>query len=117
VLDDVRDAVEDWPKMREAAQRLAAELDEPPVGVDRRQVQEAKGLRGWGEGTSPSWATASRSSPLTSLARGTPSPARCCARCPARGWASSATTSGCRRGGSAGCRCGARGGPAGGGAG
>src|SRR5215218_4158725 len=47
VLDDVRDAVEDWPKMRATAQRLATELDEPPTGVDRLQVEEAQRLLRW----------------------------------------------------------------------
>jgi glutamate dehydrogenase len=47
VLDDVRNAVEDWPRMRAAARQLATELDEPPVGVDRQQVEEAQRLLRW----------------------------------------------------------------------
>ncbi|KQX65644.1 NAD-glutamate dehydrogenase [Angustibacter sp. Root456] len=48
VLEDVRDAVEDWPKMRDAAQRLAAELaDTPPAGVDSAEVAEARRLLSW----------------------------------------------------------------------
>ncbi|GAB3593344.1 NAD-glutamate dehydrogenase [Angustibacter peucedani] len=48
VLDDVRDAVEDWPKMRETATRLAAELGEqPPAGVPAEEVAEARRLLSW----------------------------------------------------------------------
>src|SRR4051794_34487188 len=48
VLDDVRDAVEDWPKMRQAATRLADELaDQPPPGVDEDEVKEARRLLSW----------------------------------------------------------------------
>ncbi len=48
VLEDVREAVEDWPKMRERAERLAEDLDQhPPVGVDADEVLEARRLLQW----------------------------------------------------------------------
>ncbi|MEU3949210.1 NAD-glutamate dehydrogenase [Streptomyces sp. NPDC029526] len=49
VLSDVREAVEDWGKMREAATRLAGELpDEPmPRDVAEQQVDEARELLRW----------------------------------------------------------------------
>ncbi|CAL9519740.1 NAD-glutamate dehydrogenase [Streptomyces sp. enrichment culture] len=49
VLSDVREAVEDWGKMREAATRLAGALpDEPlPKDVAEQQVDEARELLRW----------------------------------------------------------------------
>ncbi|WP_426566046.1 NAD-glutamate dehydrogenase [Angustibacter sp. McL0619] len=48
VLDDVRDAVEDWSKMRATAVRLAGELVEsPPQGLDPDEVHEAQRLLTW----------------------------------------------------------------------
>ncbi|WP_432058582.1 NAD-glutamate dehydrogenase [Streptomyces sp. bgisy022] len=49
VLSDVREAVEDWGKMREAATRLAGALpDEPmPRDVAEQQVDEARELLRW----------------------------------------------------------------------
>ncbi|GAA4357822.1 NAD-glutamate dehydrogenase [Angustibacter luteus] len=48
VLDDVRDAVEDWQKMRETAVRLADELEQgPPKGLDADEVKEARRLLTW----------------------------------------------------------------------
>src|SRR5919106_1836117 len=47
VLGDVRAAVEDWPRMRERAHELIAELDEQPSPVDRSEVDEAKALLAW----------------------------------------------------------------------
>src|SRR5512132_3482139 len=40
VLGEVRAAVEDWPRMRERAHELVAELDEHPPPVDRGAVEE-----------------------------------------------------------------------------
>jgi glutamate dehydrogenase len=48
VLEDVRVTVEDWPKMRAAAQQIAAELREtPPPGVDAEEVAEGCELLEW----------------------------------------------------------------------
>ncbi len=48
VLRDVREAVEDWPKMRDTAVRIADELAErPPVGVPEQEVTEATELLRW----------------------------------------------------------------------
>ena len=47
VLDEVRAASEDWPKMRERAHALIAELDESPPPVDPREVEETKALLAW----------------------------------------------------------------------
>ena len=48
VLRDVREAVEDWPKMRDTAVRIADELAErPPVGVPEQEVSEATELLRW----------------------------------------------------------------------
>ncbi|MFP5335552.1 MAG: NAD-glutamate dehydrogenase [Actinomycetes bacterium] len=47
VLHDVRAAVEDWPKMRESARRIAAELEQhPPVGLED-EASEARRLLQW----------------------------------------------------------------------
>ncbi len=49
VLSDVREAVEDWGKMREAATRLAGNLPDEPVpdDVPEEQVDEARELLRW----------------------------------------------------------------------
>ena len=48
VLRDVREAVEDWPKMRDRALRLAQELGEaPPVGLPADEVAEGQELLTW----------------------------------------------------------------------
>jgi glutamate dehydrogenase len=48
VLDDVRVTVEDWPKMRAAAERIAAELQEaPPLGLPAEEVAEGAELLHW----------------------------------------------------------------------
>ncbi len=48
VLRDVREAVEDWPKMQARADQIAAEVDDdPPVGLDLLEVQEATELLRW----------------------------------------------------------------------
>jgi glutamate dehydrogenase len=48
VLRDVREAIEDWTKMRERAERIAVELgEEPPDGVPEVEVAEAQELLGW----------------------------------------------------------------------
>ncbi len=48
VLDDVRVTVEDWPKMRASALRIAAELREtPPAGLTAEDVDEGVELLHW----------------------------------------------------------------------
>ncbi|MEO3978144.1 NAD-glutamate dehydrogenase [Streptomyces sp. CAU 1734] len=49
VLSDVREAVEDWEKMREAALRIADELPKEPVAADLpgQEVEEARELLRW----------------------------------------------------------------------
>ena len=48
VLSNVRDAVEDWPKMRDTCSQLAEELAEhPPTGIDAREVEQARQLLEW----------------------------------------------------------------------
>ncbi|MGZ4637985.1 MAG: NAD-glutamate dehydrogenase, partial [Actinomycetes bacterium] len=48
VLRDVREAVEDWPKMRAVALRIADEITAaPPVGLPRQEVSEATELLRW----------------------------------------------------------------------
>ncbi|CAM5684140.1 NAD-glutamate dehydrogenase [Streptomyces griseomycini] len=49
ILSDVREAVEDWGKMRQAATRLAEELPDEPVPGDlpAPQVEEARELLRW----------------------------------------------------------------------
>ena len=48
VLSDVRDTVEDWPKMKAECDRIAAELAaEPPAGVSAEEVANAHGLLEW----------------------------------------------------------------------
>ncbi|MFD4529780.1 NAD-glutamate dehydrogenase [Streptomyces sp. NPDC058470] len=49
VLSDVRETVEDWEKMRDAALRIAEELPKEPTADDLRdqEVEEARGLLRW----------------------------------------------------------------------
>ncbi|HEX7187999.1 MAG TPA: NAD-glutamate dehydrogenase, partial [Actinomycetes bacterium] len=48
VLRDVREAVEDWPKMQSIALRLADEItDAPPAGLPAQEVTEACDLLRW----------------------------------------------------------------------
>jgi glutamate dehydrogenase len=48
ILRDVREAIEDWPKMRNACVRIAEELEsEPPSGVPPAEVAEAEELLRW----------------------------------------------------------------------
>jgi glutamate dehydrogenase len=48
VLRDVREAVEDWPKMRSRAEQVADEISTaPPAGVDTREVEETTELLRW----------------------------------------------------------------------
>ena len=61
VLSDVREAVEDWPKMARACQQIAADLEtDPPLGsIPRRSRTPGACCRGWRMAISPSLATAS----------------------------------------------------------
>jgi glutamate dehydrogenase len=48
VLEDVRVAVEDWPKMKERARQIAAELAaSPPAGLPEEEVAEGRALLEW----------------------------------------------------------------------
>jgi glutamate dehydrogenase len=48
VLEDVRVAVEDWPKMKQRAVELATALEaSPPLGLPADEVEEARALLGW----------------------------------------------------------------------
>ncbi|MDU0312626.1 NAD-glutamate dehydrogenase [Phycicoccus sp. M110.8] len=48
VLGNVREAVEDWPKMRAACRQVAADLDtEPPHGIPDEEVGQARQLLDW----------------------------------------------------------------------
>ena len=48
VLANVREAVEDWPKMKATCGRVAADLaTEPPHGIPAEEVAQAKGLLEW----------------------------------------------------------------------
>src|ERR671938_902511 len=48
VLDDVRVAVEDWPKMKRRATEIAEELAEaPPPGLGEDEAEEGRALLGW----------------------------------------------------------------------
>ncbi|MGW2381084.1 NAD-glutamate dehydrogenase [Streptomyces sp. NPDC001658] len=49
VLSDVREAVEDWDKMRDAAMRMADELPKEPIASDLREqeIEEARELLRW----------------------------------------------------------------------
>ncbi|MCX3063336.1 NAD-glutamate dehydrogenase [Streptomyces beihaiensis] len=49
VLSDVREAVEDWEKMREAALRIADELPNEPTAADlsEQEIEEARELLRW----------------------------------------------------------------------
>ncbi|CAM5412013.1 hypothetical protein SGLAM104S_06680 [Streptomyces glaucescens] len=78
VLSDVREAVEDWGKMREAAVRLADGLVQepaPPTCSDRTSRRPASCCAGWPTTTSPSSATASTSCATTTPWPPSPAPA------------------------------------------
>ncbi|MGN6301542.1 MAG: NAD-glutamate dehydrogenase, partial [Angustibacter sp.] len=48
VLSNVREAVEDWPKMRAACRQVAADLEtEPPHGIPPEEVAQARQLLDW----------------------------------------------------------------------
>ncbi|MGH9261611.1 MAG: NAD-glutamate dehydrogenase, partial [Acidimicrobiales bacterium] len=47
VLRDVREAVEDWPRMRQRAEEIAAELEKNPLPVSSEEVAEAQELLRW----------------------------------------------------------------------
>src|SRR5919109_1209694 len=47
VIGEVRAAVEDWPKMRERALAIAADLDENPPPLDAEEIAEAKAFLEW----------------------------------------------------------------------
>jgi len=48
VLDDVRVAVEDWPRMKSRARQIAQQLaDAPPPGLDDEEADEARELLLW----------------------------------------------------------------------
>jgi glutamate dehydrogenase len=48
VLDDVRVAVEDWPKMKQRARDIAAELEaSPPAGLSAEESAEGEALLRW----------------------------------------------------------------------
>jgi glutamate dehydrogenase len=48
VLEDVRVAVEDWPKMKQRARQIAAELSaSPPAGLPDEEVAEGRALLEW----------------------------------------------------------------------
>ena len=71
VLRDVREAVEDWPKMRATAVAVADEITlSPPVGLPQDELDETvELLRGWPTTTSRSSATASTSWSTRAAAR------------------------------------------------
>lgn len=82
VLSDVRETVEDWDKMRDAALRMADELPAEPVAPDLREqdVEEAASCcAGCPPTTSPSSATVSTSCARTT--RWPPCPAPASASC------------------------------------
>lgn len=48
VLSNVRDAVEDWPKMRSTCRQIAKDLEEhPPAGIAPREVEQTRELLDW----------------------------------------------------------------------
>ncbi|MGH8776470.1 MAG: NAD-glutamate dehydrogenase [Jiangellaceae bacterium] len=47
VLRDVREAVEDWPRMRQRADEIAAELEKNPLPVPAEEVVETQELLRW----------------------------------------------------------------------
>ena len=48
VLSDVRESVEDWPKMQLDCQQIAADLEtEPPKGIDPEEVEQTRRLLLW----------------------------------------------------------------------
>ena len=97
VLRDVREAVEDWPKMHAQVEAIVAELrsDPPPLDAERGPAGRRAAASGWPTSTSPSSATGvqARAATATTSTSG---------RSPAPGSASSAPTRTCRRR-SAGC--------------
>ena len=48
VLGNVRESVEDWPKMKATCSQVAQDLvDAPPAGIDVEEVEQARGLLEW----------------------------------------------------------------------
>jgi glutamate dehydrogenase len=48
VLGNVREAVEDWPKMKATCSQVARDLvDSPPTGIPAEEVEQARGLLEW----------------------------------------------------------------------
>jgi glutamate dehydrogenase len=48
VLGNVRESVEDWPKMKATCSQLAQDLvDAPPAGISAEEVEQARGLLEW----------------------------------------------------------------------
>jgi len=48
VLSDVRESVEDWPKMQRDCQQIAADLEsDPPKAVDPEEVEQTRRLLSW----------------------------------------------------------------------
>ena len=47
VLSDVREAVEDWPKLHARAMEIVHELEESPPPLPEREIEEAKELLTW----------------------------------------------------------------------
>lgn len=48
VLGNVREAVEDWPKMKATCSQVARDLaDAPPPGIPAQEVEQARGLLEW----------------------------------------------------------------------
>ena len=84
VLTDVREAVEDWPKMRRRALDLADELERRRCRCrTRTSPTRWRCCAGWPTTTSPSWATASTGWPTTASSS---------RRCSVPAWASCVRT-------------------------
>jgi len=47
VLTDVREAVEDWPRMNARARAIISELDDQPPPLSQQEIDEAKSLLTW----------------------------------------------------------------------
>ncbi len=47
VLQDVREAVEDWPRMHAGARDIIEDLDKHPPPLPQEEIEEAKALLGW----------------------------------------------------------------------
>jgi glutamate dehydrogenase len=48
VLGNVRESVEDWPKMKATCSQVARDLaDSPPTGISEEEVEQARGLLEW----------------------------------------------------------------------